>query len=332
MDPLTAQPAEMPCHEFDGVDYTCNQPGEAPPQAVQAYFDSGLRPAQLADRLDDLVSGMAATLAAVAPRPMSPRGQWMRRGQQKAHGAPWTPQTRDTIAADLRADHLDVFHLIFIGDQDPRRQWLLDAWTHPQPADAPDAAITMSLYGTDMWPADESDQAADEVLALLRGWVRPLRLRTAAVTHDRGGSNLSPWEKWYATGRHVTATQTHERVRGYYWANLLTTGHLARLGGLEQLRAHATEHGLIVEPADPQQADDAVILRAPGPVTTFDDDQLAAVKHALRSTLMHLQYAMYLGYPLRIIPDPGTAFRKVPPGSPFPRLLDGRGPYADEVP
>ncbi|MGC5022971.1 hypothetical protein [Micromonospora sp. DT47] len=209
---------------------------------------------------------------------------------------------------------------------------MLDAWTYPRPADAPDAAVTMSLYGANMWPADASDQAADEVLALLRSWVQPLRLLTAAVTHDRGGSNVSPCEKWYATGRHVTTTLTGERVRGYYWANLLTAGHLARLGGPAQLRAHAAEHGLIVEAADPQGDDDTVILRAPGPVTAFDDDLLAVARHVLTPALMHLQYAMYLGYPLRIIPDPGTAFRKVPPGSPFPRLLDGRGPYADEVP
>jgi hypothetical protein len=75
-----------------------------------------------------------------------------------------------------------------------------------------------------------------------------------------------------------------------------------------------------------------VIVRASVPITAFDDNLLAAAKHVLGPALIHQQYALYLGYPLRIIPDPGTAFRKVPPGSPFPQLLDGRGPYADEVP
>lgn len=51
----------------------------------------------------------------------------------------------------------------------------------------------------------------------------------------------------------------------------------------------------------------------------------------LTPALMHLRYALYLGHPMRIIPDSGTAFRRLPPGSPFPRLLDGLGPYADEV-
>ena len=37
----------------------------------------------------------------------------------------------------------------------------------------------------------------------------------------------------------------------------------------------------------------------------------------------------YDGYPLRIVPDPGTAFRRVAPGEPRPRLQPGEGPMPD---
>jgi hypothetical protein len=72
-----------------------------------------------------------------------------------------------------------------------------------------------------------------------------------------------------------------------------------------------------------------VILRAPGPVTAFDDDRLAAMRQVLRPVLPPKPYTCYQGYPLRIVPDPGTAFRRVTPGSPFPRLLAGSGPAPD---
>jgi len=44
MDPLGHQRQEMPCYEFDGVDFFCNQPGRGgwPACTVQAYFDSNL--------------------------------------------------------------------------------------------------------------------------------------------------------------------------------------------------------------------------------------------------------------------------------------------------
>ena len=329
-DPLHDRRTEMPCHEFDAVDFFCNQQpgrGATPPATVQAYFDSGLSQPQLADRLDPIVGDMAATLAKTTPLALAPVAEWAS-SDGSAKADLWTAQTRDAVAADLRDERLDLLHITFMEGQEAQHRWFLTVWTSTRSG----AALSMSLTSMDLWPADATDRAASEVLALVRGWARPLRLRTAGITYDRGTPSESPWEQWYACGHHITATLTTERLRGYYWANLLTTGHLTRLGGLEQLREHAERHGLTVEPATDHAGTDAVIVRAPGPITAFDDDVLAAAKHVLGPALVHHQYTMYLGYPLRIIPDPGTAFRKVPKGSPFPRLLDGRGPYADEVP
>jgi hypothetical protein len=331
MDPLYDQRTEMPSHEFDGVDFFVNEPGRnVPPPTLLAYFDSDLRPPQLADMLDLIMTQMAATLSRTTSLPMTPQAIWVLRGQYTSQAELWTPETREAAAAYLRADKMEVLNLqLTSGDIDQHR-WVFDAKMGMTPD--PDAALSMALSAMDLWPAEAIDDAAEEVLRLIRDWAQPLRLRTAGVTYDRGNSGSSPWENWYSLGPHISAKLTSERVRGYYWANLLTAGHLARLGGLEQLRAHAAEHGLTVEPANADTGESAVILRAPVPISAFENRLLAAIKHVLGRAMIHKTYVLYEGYPLRIIPDPGTAFRRLPPGSPFPRLLPGEGPYADEVP
>jgi hypothetical protein len=65
----------------------------------------------------------------------------------------------------------------------------------------------------------------------------------------------------------------------------------------------------------------AAVLRGSGPVGEFDDRGLAATKTVLGPVPIDHPYICYQGYPLRILPDPGTAFRRVPPGSPMPRWI-----------
>jgi len=332
MDPLYDQRMEMPVHELDGVDFFCNEPRrKAPPEpTVAAYFDSGLTQPELAGLVDRIVAGIAALLARTTTLPMAlGHAEWRRADESGPWRQPWNTETRDAIIAGLRADQLEDAKIAFTAGEHDEHRLYFACEAYREPDHAPDASLTMSLFSMDLWARDGADAAADATLALLRDWAQPMRLRAAGVTYDRvrGRGPRSPWDLWYGTNHQVTAPQTAERVRGYFWANLLTAGQVARLGGLPRLRENASEHGLTVEPA----GGDAVVLRAPGPVTAFDDDLLAACKQVLGPALIHRAYTLYQGYPLRIIPDPGTAFRKVPSGSPFPRLLAGQGPYADEV-
>lgn len=322
---------EILCHEFDAVDFTSRLPGRALPETVLAYFDSGLSLPQLVDRLDDMLTDMADVLARTTSVPLEPRLSWSRRTTTELRTRKERPPVREALAAALREDNVSSLYLRFDAVDGTDRWWLLDVWAYPWPEKAPDAALTMSLTSRDLWPDEAAEVVAEEVLALFCRWLIPLRLRTAGITLDRAGPHASPWDRWYGTNDSDTAPVTTERLRGYYWANLLTAGHIHRLGGLDRLRGHAAEHGLIVEPAL-ADTEDAVIVRAPVAITAFGDDLLAAAKHVLGPAMPHRQYVLYQGRALRIIPDPGTAFRKVPPGSPFPHLLDGRGPWADEVP
>lgn len=101
-------------------------------------------------------------------------------------------------------------------------------------------------------------------------------------------------------------------ARGYYWANLLTTGHLAKLGGQDAFPARCAQHGMgatVIE----RDSTPAVLVRDPAPITAFDDERLAAMRDLLDPALRHLPYRWYAGWPLRVFKEPGTAFRPVPP-------------------
>jgi hypothetical protein len=312
-DPLYDQRAEMPSHEFDGVDHFVSDPRRSPPPrpAVLAYFDSRLSLPEFAGRLDEVLAGMAAALADTTALPVTLRqSAWsvMGSGEQFDGSA----AGRAAFAEALRSAKPDVFSLHF-GTAEDEQRWHLEGWRDPFRADA---ALSLSLSPVgELWAPDETDAAAERVAALLAAWQAPLRLNTGGVTYDRTGPHLSPWDAWYTVDHRTTASLTGQRVRGYYWWNLLTAGHLARLGEL-------AEPGLELIPLGEQVA----ALRFAGPITAFDDDRLAAMKRALTPVLIPSRYIMYSGYPLRIIPDPGTAFRRVPPGSPYPRLTAGAGP------
>jgi hypothetical protein len=318
-DPLYDQRAEMPSHEFDGVDYFVNEPRRSPPPrpAVLAYFDSLLSRPEFADRIDEVTAGMAAVLADTTALPVAPRqAAWSIAGTGEQ--LDWSPSTRDALIAALRYGKPDVFTLHF-GTAHDEQRWHLEIWSDPF---RPDAALTLSLSPVgELWEPDQTDAAAERVAALLRSWQEPLALSTGGVTYDRTGPHLSPWDAWYTMDHRSSATLTRERVRGYYWWNLLTAGHLARLGGFDALLARAAAHDLEVVPLG-----SGAVLRFPGPITAFADDRLAAVKAVLGPVLIARRYINYAGNPLRIIPDPGTAFRRVPPGSPYPRLTPGTGP------
>lgn len=321
MDPLYDLREEMPQHEFDAVDYFVREPGRAPapPPTVVAYLDSDLSQPELAERLDRIVADMAEVLARTTPLPMRPRiVSWVERDGRGGSRSGWPGASRDDLAAALRADRVDLASVMFTAGDEDEHRWSVEVQSHPWPEKEPDAALRLSLSSLDLWPVEATDAVAGRLLDLVVSWAGPLDLRTAAITYDRAGGHRSPYECWYGINAFDSSPITRECVRGYYWANLLTAGHLERLGGEDALRNRAAPYGFLVEPAGP-----AVVLRAPGAITEFDDDRLAAMRELLRPALPPQPYVCYQGYPLRIVPDPGTAFRRVPPGSPFPRLLPG---------
>ena len=302
MDPLYDQRAEMPQAEFDAVDYFVHEAGRSPAPApnLAVYLASGLTQPELAGRIGGLLERVAATAPGVRPATAG----WALEREAPAGTGTWAGDTLGRIEAALRTGRVEMMQ---IGLADGER-WLTLA-VDAVPGD-PAAGLALSAAGheDDPWPPG----TADALLALIAA--EP-DLRTAAITWDRSGIGRTPWELWYGANVGDVLAATRDHVRGYYWANLLGRSHLARLGGEQALRDRAGAAGFMLEPAV-----SGVVLRDPGPITEFGDDRLAAMKELLRPVLIDRPYLCYQGYPLRIIPDPGTAFRRVPPGSPFPRL------------
>ncbi|WP_305783820.1 hypothetical protein [Symbioplanes lichenis] len=306
MDPLHDRRQEMPQAEFDAVHYFVHEPGRAPapPPQPALYLAAALTQPALADRLDALV----ADVGALAPGCTPVATGWASAGEAPA-GSPGGPGARAHAA--LRAGRVEMLQVSLADELGRRIVLSLEALP-----DDPHACLGLSVTGEDdPWSAGP-DATAEALLTLVAARQREWSLTTAAVTLDRAGADRTPWELWYSAPNTVVLPAVADHVRGYYWANLLTEGHVAAYGGIGELRARAAAAGMTVHPAG-----DGVVVRDPGPVTGFGDDRLAAMKELLAPVLIDRPYLSYQGYPLRIVKDPGTAFRRVPPGDPFPRVV-----------
>ena len=125
--------------------------------------------------------------------------------------------------------------------------------------------------------------------------------------------------------------QSGSHPRGYFWANVLSAGHVAGLGGRAVVQARCAELGLSVRPLG-VGADSALLLvRDPGPICAFDDERLAAVRDLLDPILIHHPYYWYAGPPLRLFKEPGTACLPVPDGlDPHLLVFDDDEPMTED--
>jgi hypothetical protein len=322
-DPWADRRVVMREEEFDAVDYFVHEPGRTPPPppTLGVYLDSALSQPQFAERLGAVVADLSAVLAETVEPPMYPSETACAVRGRAVSGRPWRgDSTLRWLADALRTGEVESFDLSFHGPDDPQdRSWYLECACLP---DRSDAAIQMSLTPSDnLWPAGDTDAVAERLLDLVTAWSTGLELLTGCVTLDRVQPGYTPWELWYGAGVELMAPLTRDHVRGYYWANLLTSGHLERLGDLDALCARAADHGFVVGRPGPPGPPGAVVLRSPSPVTGFDDTQLAAMKDVLAPVLVARRYTQYEGWPLRIVRDPGTAFRRVPTTEPRPHLI-----------
>ncbi len=79
--------------------------------------------------------------------------------------------------------------------------------------------------------------------------------------------------------------EADEYARGYYWANLLTTRHLDKLGGLDAFTSRCAEHSVtvaVIEQERAEAADIAVLVRDMGALSAFSDVRLAAMRGSAR--------------------------------------------------
>lgn len=305
----------MPESEFDAVDYFVIEPGRAPgpPPTLGIYLDSALDQPAMAAQVERIVADVHELLGRTADPVPKPQSLAFARTRGRFGGGRWGPKAVADLLETLRAGAADQATITFTAG---RTESVAGLDWHAVPAD-PAAALQLSLIvSPPVWPPARVDAVAEELVTLVTSWAEPLDLLAGGVTYDRLLPTPSPYERWYGLSHRDTAPRGRDYLRGYYWANLLTAGHVARLGGLP-----AATDDIRVEELPAGRA----LIRSAHPVSRFDNRRLAAMKDLLGPTLFPAAYRTYEGYPLRIVPDEGTAHRRVEPGTPRPRLEPGPG-------
>ena len=127
-----------------------------------------------------------------------------------------------------------------------------------------------------------------------------------------------PYDRYFAVYNGGAANGSDEgelladsHPRGYYWSNVLSAKHIAGLGGLAVLSARCADLDLSIETLSTRAGDELVLVRSPVPVSQFTDERLAAVRDLVEPVLRHRPYSWYAGPPLRVLKEPGTAFREI---------------------
>lgn len=187
--------------------------------------------------------------------------------------------------------------------------------------------LTSAFTGSDGWDGrfgadwevfEDSGVSIDEAALGLTRVVARIAAKTrmvwAGISLDHWPKNMTqpPYEVYYRIPWAEAETGAERKARGYYWANLLTEGHLEELGGLAQVRLRCRALGLPAEQVDAGEAGPALLVRIDGDVRSMTDGQLAAVKELLDPILITRPYHWYAGWPLRVFKEPGTAFREIP--------------------
>lgn len=133
------------------------------------------------------------------------------------------------------------------------------------------------------------------------------------------------YEYYYGIGKTSGEVLAAEHPRGYYWANMLSGGHVEALGGIARLERRCAELGLAALPVEDSAGNvDLTLVRDPARVSRFDDTRLAAMRDLLDPILVHKPYRFYVGPPLRVFKEPGTAHLPIPAG------LDPMRPVFDD--
>jgi hypothetical protein len=267
--------------------------GEAPPPFLIASWVTSGDPAHTASVLDSVVAFVEAAPAAFSTSTVRRQHvatadgfdvrtrRWDERAYRTAVDALTEPESLliltwdDEVSLDVNRD-----------EPSGRWRWLLVA--------LPDD--------------DALDAAAEAWSSLLPLLAEHGSVDWAGIYHDQiPATPATPHEEYLGIeGGAETAAQ---HPRHYCWSNLLTAEHVAGLGGPAQLTRRAAAEGLRALPV----SGSAVVVDTGNPLSRFDDDRLAAVKRLLDPVLRHEPYIWYAGLPLRVVKEPGTAYRRIPP-------------------
>lgn len=173
---------------------------------------------------------------------------------------------------------------------------LLSLWVGGDPLGPPQGGLTVSLLGRVFEGASQhlSVLAPESVLpvaspSVQRRWVEAAcaaasvtRAATGWITRDCTGFHQSPYESGTGASLKDSVQQAREKLRGYYWGNFLSAGHIAALGGRTQIEREAP-CASVVDLSTPGH--DLLYLQLTEQVDHYGDDDLRRLRDYLRPLL-----------------------------------------------
>jgi hypothetical protein len=152
-----------------------------------------------------------------------------------------------------------------------------------------------------------SSSVQEYFVSLLRRTAVTARASTEYITLD---ASPDPYERRYGLNGTQGSRSSGTRLRGYYWANILSERHIQALGGMDEIRTQAPCH--VVEDLSDGRETLAYLQLTPD-LNRFDDEKLRALRDYL-STLLTVEQSV--SAPSGWCSSIGTSI--VPGGPPIP--------------
>jgi hypothetical protein len=149
----------------------------------------------------------------------------------------------------------------------------------------------LSLFGRTI-----SSSVQEYFVSLLRRTAVTARASTGYITLD---ASPDPYERRYGLNGTQGRRSSGTRLRGYYWANILSERHIQALGGMDEIRTQAPCH--VVEDLSDGRETLAYLQLTPD-MNRFDDEKLRALRDYLSTLLTPpRRRGDYLGPRLRVV-------------------------------
>jgi hypothetical protein len=159
-----------------------------------------------------------------------------------------------------------------------------------------DACETVVIADLHLFGRTISSSVQEYFVSLLRRTAVTAGASTGYITLD---ASPDPYERRYGLNGTHARRSSGTRLRGYYWANILSERHIQALGGMDEIRTQAPCH--IVEDLSDGRETLAYLQLTPD-LNRFDDEKLRALRDYLSLLLTPPRRGDgYLGPRLRVV-------------------------------
>lgn len=200
---------------------------------------------------------------------------------------------------DFRAGKFAGFHLVTITN-DERVSTFLDVEFYPWRIDDPERSNAFNVQVVEVCfdpPGVVPAELVDGLVGAFRDLSTAVEIDGGLMTFDFPGHG-SPYEAAHGNADRWSQ-RYHERVRGFYWGNLLGERHLELLGGFDRV----SEEAPVFKVEDwSNGAKTRAWLQLTDDINNVTDDELRALRDFLKPALFEPEFDARERFPEQVIP------------------------------